>query len=271
MISVTGFFRDPEAWAALDETVLAPLVAGCDADAETRIWVPACATGEEVYSLAMLVVERARATHNLRILATDSQETNLAVARDGVYPAAAVSAIPPERLRRFFDRLDGSYQIKKELRELRPAYQADTRQQLHAYPRLAHGAAHPDRRHQGRHHKARRAQTARASVPNLRQTYAHHRDLLAGATAQAPPDPTSGQDPDRHLMIDDMTISEPSPRKAVPLSGRSSAGHGSARSDAPFPHATAPPVFTDTSGRRSQEPIAPDLHRRPHRSTDPRC
>ncbi len=121
MISVTGFFRDPEAWVALDEMVLAPLVAERDADAEIRIWVPACATGEEVYSLAMLVVERARAMHktlNLKIFATDSQETNLAVARDGAYPAAAVSAISPERLRRFFDRLDGSYQIKKELREL---------------------------------------------------------------------------------------------------------------------------------------------------------
>jgi two-component system, chemotaxis family, CheB/CheR fusion protein len=121
MISVTGFFRDPEAWAALDETVLAPLVAERDGDVEIRIWVPACATGEEVYSLAMLVVERARAMHktlNLKIFATDSQETNLAVARDGVYPAAAVSAISPQRLRRFFDRLDGSYQIKKELREL---------------------------------------------------------------------------------------------------------------------------------------------------------
>lgn len=121
MISVTGFFRDPEAWAALDEKVLAPLIADRDADAEIRIWVPACATGEEAYSLGMLVVERARATHkalNVKIFGTDSQETNLASARDGIYPAAGVSAIPPERLRRFFDRIDGSYQVKKELREL---------------------------------------------------------------------------------------------------------------------------------------------------------
>src|SRR5258708_30892667 len=121
MISATGFFRDPEGWAALDERVVAPLVAERDAYAEIRIWVPACATGEEVYSLAMLMVERARAMHkalNLKIFATDSQETNLAVARDGTYPAAAVSVISPERLRRFFDRLDGAYRIKKELRGL---------------------------------------------------------------------------------------------------------------------------------------------------------
>jgi two-component system, chemotaxis family, CheB/CheR fusion protein len=55
--------------------LLAPLLAKCDGDAEIRIWVPACATGEEVYSLAMLVVERARAMHktlNLKIFATDS-------------------------------------------------------------------------------------------------------------------------------------------------------------------------------------------------------
>ena len=117
----------------------------------------------------------------------------------------------------------------------------NTGQQHRAYPRLARGVAHPDRRHQGRHHKARRAKTARAFLPMLRQPHAHHRDLLAGATAQAPPDPTSGEDPDRHLM---MTISEPSPRKAVPLSARSSAGHGSARSDAAFttqqPHRSSP-------------------------------
>jgi two-component system, chemotaxis family, CheB/CheR fusion protein len=121
MISVTGFFRDLQAWAALDEAVVAPLVAERDADAEIRMWVPACATGEEAYSLAMVVVERARAAHktlNMKIFATDGQETNLSVARDGVYPAAAVSSMSPERLRRFFDRLDGSYQIKKELREL---------------------------------------------------------------------------------------------------------------------------------------------------------
>jgi hypothetical protein len=60
---------------------------------------------------------------------------------------------------------------------------------------------------------------------------AHHRDFLAGATAKVPPDPTSGQDPNRHHMI---TASEPSPRKPFPLFGRSSARHASARSDAAF-------------------------------------
>jgi hypothetical protein len=104
----------------------------------------------------------------------------------------------------------------------------------------ARSAAPPDRRHQGRHHKARRAETARPFLPMLRQSHARHRDLLAGATAQAPPDATSGQDPDRHLM----TKSHSQRRKAVPLSARSSAGHGSARTHAAFttqqPHRSSP-------------------------------
>jgi PAS domain S-box-containing protein len=121
MISVTGFFRDPDAWRALDETVLAPLIAERKADAEIRIWVPACATGEEAYSIAMLALERAEAERkpfDLRVFATDGQGENLNVAREGIYPAAAAETIAPERLARFFDRLDGSYQVKRALREL---------------------------------------------------------------------------------------------------------------------------------------------------------
>ncbi|MCT7378294.1 chemotaxis protein CheB [Chelativorans salis] len=121
MISVTRFFRDPEAWETLDKTVLAPLVAERDSDAPIRLWAPGCATGEEAYSLAMLLTERAEAAQKqfqIKIFATDSQDDNLNLARAGVYPEAAVSAIPPDRLRRFFDKLDGSYEIKKELRDL---------------------------------------------------------------------------------------------------------------------------------------------------------
>jgi two-component system, chemotaxis family, CheB/CheR fusion protein len=121
MISVTRFFRDPEAWETLDKTVLAPLVAERDSDAPIRLWAPGCATGEEAYSLAMLLTERAEAAQKqfqIKIFATDSQDDNLTFARAGVYPEAALSAIPPDRLRRFFDKLDGTYEIKKELRDL---------------------------------------------------------------------------------------------------------------------------------------------------------
>ncbi len=120
LISVTGFFRDPEAWRTLDETVLAPLVAERAAGTEIRLWVPACATGEEAYTLAMLAIERAEAAHkqfNLKVFATDGREENLMPARQGAYPEAALSGVSPERLRRFFDPLSGSYRVKKELRE----------------------------------------------------------------------------------------------------------------------------------------------------------
>jgi two-component system, chemotaxis family, CheB/CheR fusion protein len=82
MISVTGFFRDPKAWEALDATVLAPLVAERKTGAEMRFWVPACASGEEAYSLAMLALERAEAAckqFDVKIFATDPQEDNLRV------------------------------------------------------------------------------------------------------------------------------------------------------------------------------------------------
>lgn len=121
LISVTSFFRDTEAWNALAEAVIAPLVAKRQSGEVIRIWVPACATGEEAYSIAMLVTEKAEAAgkrFELRIFATDAQESNLRKARDGIYPAAAMASVSPEHLRRFFEKLDGSYQVSKELRDM---------------------------------------------------------------------------------------------------------------------------------------------------------
>jgi two-component system, chemotaxis family, CheB/CheR fusion protein len=119
MISVTGFLRDPEAWKALVELSIAPL-ANWETDAPLRIWVPCCATGEEAYTVAMLVIEQVEAAGKLelKVFATDPQDDNLNKARDGIYPAAAVARLGPERRARFFDQLDGSYQVKKELRNL---------------------------------------------------------------------------------------------------------------------------------------------------------
>ncbi|MFZ0258034.1 MAG: chemotaxis protein CheB, partial [Gammaproteobacteria bacterium] len=120
MISVTGYFRDPEAWQALDTAVLAPLVTERQTGAPVRLWVPACASGEEAYSLAMLAFERAEATgkqFDVKIFASDPQKGNLAAAREGIYHAAAVEAISPERLNRFFDPIGDAYQVKKDLRE----------------------------------------------------------------------------------------------------------------------------------------------------------
>ena len=86
-----------------------------------RVWVPACATGEEAYSIAMLITEHAEAAgkrFDLKVFATDAQEDNLRKARDGIYPAAALADFPPERIRRFFEKLDGSFQVSKELRDM---------------------------------------------------------------------------------------------------------------------------------------------------------
>ena len=121
MINVTGFFRDPEAWQVLAEQVIRPLIAERENGTAIRVWAPACSTGEEAYSIAMLVTEQAEAAgkrFDLKVFATDAQEENLRKARDGVYPAAAVTGLSAERLRRFFHKLDGSYQVTKELRDM---------------------------------------------------------------------------------------------------------------------------------------------------------
>ncbi len=121
LISVTSFFRDKDAWSALAETVVAPLVADRENGSAIRVWVPACATGEEAYSVAMLLVEQAEAAHKrfeIKIFASDLLESNLNGARAGVYPGSSVETLSSGRIRRFFDKLDGSYQARSSLREL---------------------------------------------------------------------------------------------------------------------------------------------------------
>ena len=105
LISVTSFFRDPEAWRVLQEQVIRPLVARKDADAPLRVWVPGCATGEEAYSIAMLLIEELQAAAKscaLQIFASDVDAGALDVARAGLYPESIAADVPPERLRRFF-------------------------------------------------------------------------------------------------------------------------------------------------------------------------
>ena len=120
MISVTSFFRDHDAWTALDEMVIRPLVAEREDRSTIRFWVPACSTGEEAYSLGMLVLDAADAAgkqFDLKIFATDSQDINLKTGRAGIYPAAASKAISSARMDRYFDLLDGTIEVGKELRE----------------------------------------------------------------------------------------------------------------------------------------------------------
>ena len=119
LISVTNFFRDRDAFDALEAQIPA-LFAGKAAGDEVRVWVPACATGEEAYSIAMMLAEHARlldAPPALQVFATDLDDDAIRAAREGVYPAAIAADVSEERLRRFFTRDVRGYRIRSELRE----------------------------------------------------------------------------------------------------------------------------------------------------------
>ncbi|HZW74993.1 MAG TPA: CheR family methyltransferase [Caldimonas sp.] len=120
LISVTNFFRDRESFDALGVHI-GGLFTGKKAGDDVRVWVPACASGEEAYSIAMLLSEHARmldAPPTLQIFATDLDEQAIATAREAVYPAAISADVSEERLRRFFTREARGYRVRTELREM---------------------------------------------------------------------------------------------------------------------------------------------------------
>ena len=121
LIGVTQFFRDPEAFDALAQQVLPQLFADRAPTDPVRLWVPGCATGEEAYTLAMLVRERLDQVPNapeVQIFATDINERSLGVARQGAYPATIAEDVSPDRLKRFFLKKGNQYHVVKEVREL---------------------------------------------------------------------------------------------------------------------------------------------------------
>ncbi len=120
LINVTAFFRDPEAWEALEEKVIAPVVQSRAEGQSVRVWVPACSSGEESYGLAMLLLERSEDTQkhlDIKVFATDAAPDALARARAGLFPETITDTIPPERLNRFFDKEGELYRAKPALRE----------------------------------------------------------------------------------------------------------------------------------------------------------
>ena len=120
-IHVTSFFRDPECFQALRKRVLAKLCLKRPAGDPLRIWVAGCSTGEEVYSIAMLLLEELgeKANRNkIQIFGTDIQERAVENARAGIYTEAATAGVSPARLKRFFVKADQGYQIQKFVREL---------------------------------------------------------------------------------------------------------------------------------------------------------
>jgi two-component system CheB/CheR fusion protein len=121
LISVTNFFRDPEAFGVLADTVLPAMIGSRPDDHAFRVWVPGCATGEEVFSLAILMRERlesAKRHGDVQIFGTDLDHEAIEAARHGRYPGGIAADVSPERLRRFFTADDGSYRIRKEIREM---------------------------------------------------------------------------------------------------------------------------------------------------------
>ncbi len=121
LVGVTAFFRDPEAFQVLAERAITPLLARRAAEEPLRIWVAGCATGEEAYSVAILVreaMDSLKRPQQVQIFATDVNDRALAVARRGVYPASLAGQISPERLARFFTRRGRQWQVGEELRAM---------------------------------------------------------------------------------------------------------------------------------------------------------
>ena len=119
VVSVTNFFRDADSFAALEERVPALFRDKGPQDA-VRVWVVACATGEEAYSIAMLLSEYARTLAHppaIQVFATDLDEDAVRTARDGVYPLAAEADLSEERIRQFFVRDPRGWRVRRELRE----------------------------------------------------------------------------------------------------------------------------------------------------------
>jgi two-component system, chemotaxis family, CheB/CheR fusion protein len=120
LITVTSFFRDPDIWQQLEERVIPTLFENRGPSDHVRVWSVGCATGEEAYSLSMLLIEQAtrlEAPPQVQVFASDLHEQSLQRARDGFYPGDIARDVGEARLDRFFQREAGGYRIRKEVRE----------------------------------------------------------------------------------------------------------------------------------------------------------
>jgi two-component system, chemotaxis family, CheB/CheR fusion protein len=121
LIGVTNFFRDAKAFEALEQLVMPRLFEGKSPSDTIRVWVPGCATGEEVYSLAIMLREQAeqsRSRAKVQVFATDIDEAALGVARTGRYPDTLLQGVSKERLERFFISEGTSLVINKPIRDM---------------------------------------------------------------------------------------------------------------------------------------------------------
>lgn len=123
LIGVTDFFRDPDAFDVLTQKAIPQMLKGMHKDNVLRIWIPGCSTGEEAYSIAIILREHIEKTLlkgelKLQIFATDIDKDAIDKARYGVYPANIAVDMSPERLHKFFIKEDSIYRIRKEIREM---------------------------------------------------------------------------------------------------------------------------------------------------------
>jgi len=121
LISVTTFFRDAEAFGALRAEALPQLFEAREPTDTLRVWVPGCATGEEVYTIAMLLLEetsRRQTRPGIQVFGSDLDTRALALAREGLYPAAIEADVSEDRLRRFFLQEGDHYRVRREVRDI---------------------------------------------------------------------------------------------------------------------------------------------------------
>jgi len=121
LIHVTSFFREPEVFRGFQAKILPRIFSGKPAGDPFRVWIAGCSTGEEAYSLAICLLEVLAGrvdTTPVQIFGTDVSEEAVERARAGIYPVHALSHVAPGRLRRFFTKVDGHYQIKSNARDL---------------------------------------------------------------------------------------------------------------------------------------------------------
>jgi two-component system CheB/CheR fusion protein len=119
LINVTTFFRDPEAWEFMRTEAIPRLLGGKGPHEPIRVWSAACSSGEEAYTLAMLLAEALGPDafrERVKIYGTDVDEEALTAARSAIYPAKQVEGVPPELLERYFDRTDSHYVFRKDFR-----------------------------------------------------------------------------------------------------------------------------------------------------------
>jgi two-component system CheB/CheR fusion protein len=120
LIHVTGFFREPEAFSVFGEVALPSLLTDRPGRSPIRAWVPACSSGEEAYSLAITLaeeLEKRNGSPEFQLFGTDVSERMIDQARAGLYPETIASQVSPERLRRFFVKVEGGYRVSTGLRE----------------------------------------------------------------------------------------------------------------------------------------------------------